>query len=412
MKGYVSEGGYTIDATNIRKKLAKEAYQRYTEQDDKELQEYAEEKYIMELYPEEHDEYLVKGAVLTCTMTTKAKKIYRGKEYIVKSPCERTNLNVTENKDFKCCDLPHATVEDAMKDDNIPPFQCNCMLAPYTDKEWEALEMDETCVKEGTCKALMKLNDKWENLPRVGSDEQHVDDIPFVNMGSILFCQHGGIISAVTSGQEKKRNFSDISEFKREYGGFIVKMIEKYEIQMDVSQIGKIIYVETGGIGFDKFDRLNIRFENHRFLEKIEGNSEKIEAFNAVFQCEKGSWSNHKIRVGGEFISLHPDGTIKDNDLQYQALKYAMEIDEDAAYQSISMGVGQLMGSNYEAAGFSSAQEMYEEMSEGYEGQIEGMIRFIKNKNLDKKQPADLFGSYNGLGNVDEYMRRYNSAIW
>ncbi|MDE7200093.1 MAG: hypothetical protein K2O15_14610 [Lachnospiraceae bacterium] len=44
VKGYVSEGGYTIDATNIRKRLAKEAYERYTEEE--ELQQYAEEQYI------------------------------------------------------------------------------------------------------------------------------------------------------------------------------------------------------------------------------------------------------------------------------------------------------------------------------------------------------------------------------
>lgn len=38
VQGYVSEGGYTIDATNIRKRLAKEAYERYTEREEEELQ--------------------------------------------------------------------------------------------------------------------------------------------------------------------------------------------------------------------------------------------------------------------------------------------------------------------------------------------------------------------------------------
>jgi len=80
VKGYVSEGGYTIDATNIRKKLAEEAYQRYVEQEDEKLQKEAEKKYIMEIYPNEKDEYLVEGAVLTCTMATVDTKIYRDNE--------------------------------------------------------------------------------------------------------------------------------------------------------------------------------------------------------------------------------------------------------------------------------------------------------------------------------------------
>lgn len=418
IKQYVGESGYTYDATKIRNQLAKEAYQRYIEQDDEELQKEAEENYIMAIYPNEKDEYLVEGAVLTCTMTTRDKKHYRDKVYKVDSPWQTTTLSVTENKKFKCCDLPHATIKDTKKSDdenhnNISPFRCNCMLAPYTEEEWEALEADETCLTEGTCRALMKLNKEWDNLPREDGDEcQKISGIPSINMGSILFCRHGGIITPITSGQGKKHNFSDISEFKKEYGDFIAEMIEKYGIQMDVAQIGKIIYVETEGIGFDDFGRLNIRFENHYFLDRIKGDSEKLDAFYAVFQCKEGNYSGHKIKVGGEFISLHPSGTIKDSDLQYHALKYAMEIDEDAAYESISMGVGQIMGSNYEAAGFSSGQEMYDVMSEGYEGQIEGMIRFIKSGNLDEKQPVDFFTSYNGSGNVGEYMRRYDNAIW
>jgi len=208
IKQYVGESGYTYDATKIRNQLAKEAYQRYIEQDDEELQKEAEENYIMAIYPNEKDEYLVEGAVLTCTMTTRDKKHYKDKVYKVDSPCQTTTLSVTKNKNFKCCDLPHATIKDTKKSDdenhnNISPFRCNCMLAPYTDEEWEALEADETCLTEGTCRALMKLNKEWDNLPRVDGDEcQKINGIPSINMGSILFCRHGGIITAALSGQE------------------------------------------------------------------------------------------------------------------------------------------------------------------------------------------------------------------
>ena len=415
IKQYIGESGYTYDATNIRKQLAQEAYARYEAKEENQNQlKYAEDEYIAAIYPEEKDEYLVDGAVLTCTMTTKAKKTYRGKEYMVKSPCEETTLSVTENTSASCCgDLYHATVKDTKKEDNIPPFRCNCILAPYNDKEWEALETDDKCEEEGTCRALMNLNEEWDNLPQKGeTDCEKINGVPAINMSSILFCCHGGIIRVIASGQNKMQNFADISEFKKEYGDFIAEMIEKYGIKMDIAQIGKIIYVETGGIGFDEFGRLFIRFENHHFLKAIEGDSEKVDAFNAVFQCPGYTWRDHKIKLGDDFVSLHPNGTVKDSDLQYQALKFAMEIDEDAAYSAISMGVGQIMGSNYSNAGFSSVQEMYDVMSEGYEGQIEGMIRFIKNRDLDTKSAKDYFKGYNGPENVNDYMEKYDNAIW
>lgn len=205
IKQYIGESGYTYDATNIREQLAQEAYARYEAKEENQNQlKYAEDEYIAAIYPEEKDEYLVDGAVLTCTMATDAIKKYRGKRYKVEGSSKITFLSVTENTKFKCCDLPHATIRDAKKDDNIPPFPCNCTLAPYNDREWEALEADESCLKEGTCKALMNLNEEWDNLPQTEKSEcQEIADVPAINMSSILFCRHGGIIKVVSSGQEE-----------------------------------------------------------------------------------------------------------------------------------------------------------------------------------------------------------------
>lgn len=202
IKQYIGESGYVYNLTNIREQLAKEAYKRYTEQEEEELQKYTEEQYISAIYPKETDEYLVEGAVLKCTMATLEKKTYKNKDYSAVLPSERTFLKVTENKVASCNGgLCYATVNDSKKTDNIPPFRCNCMLAPYTDEEWGALEADESCKEEGTCKALMNLNKEWDNLPRVDGDAQQVNGISIINMGSILFCRHGGIITPDESGQ-------------------------------------------------------------------------------------------------------------------------------------------------------------------------------------------------------------------
>lgn len=205
VKEYVSEAGCIISATNTRKQLAREAYARYAKREEnQELLQYAEEQYIAAVYPKEKDEYLVEGAILTCTKAITSKKTYRNRDYKAASIGKVTALSVTENTKFKCCDLPHATIKDAKKNDNIPPFQCNCIFPPYNDKQWEALEADESCLKVGTCRALMNLNEEWDNLPRVESDDcQKINGVPAINMSSILFCRHGGIIKVITSGQEE-----------------------------------------------------------------------------------------------------------------------------------------------------------------------------------------------------------------
>lgn len=240
VKGYVSEGGYTLDATNIRKKLAGEAYERYTEQEKKELQQYAEEQYIAAIYPNEMDEYLVEGAILTCTMATTDQKIYRNKKYDVIFPSKNTFLTVTENKDASCYgDLHYATVKD----------------------EWEALEADETCLEEGTCKALMNLNEEWDNLPRADGDDQKINGIPTINMGSILFCRHGGIIIATESGQRMHKVINSIhgiayengeiwSEEQIEMAKYVTyrMLLEGYSLDIIAGVVGNI--VNEGDFGY------------------------------------------------------------------------------------------------------------------------------------------------------------------
>lgn len=240
-----------------------------------------------------------------------------------------------------------------------------------------------------------------------------------ITMLSTLLCTRGGIITIEKSGQVSeeydKKSFDDINEFKMRYEGLIESLIDQYDIKMDITMIGKIIYVESQGNGYDDTGRMFIRFENHKFLERIlvsqdaEMNRKEFEKY---FECNSGSWRNQKIKIGEEFVPLHPTGTINDNDLQYTALNYAMFIDTEAAYQSISMGIGQILGINYESAGYESAQEMYVDMSQGYSNQIEAMIRHIKNTGLDEKSLEEIFEIYNGPDNVEEYKKRYNEAIW
>lgn len=199
---YTSDAGYRIDMTNKQKELEKQAIERcYDEQGGK-----SEEAYMDLLYPDEHYEYLVNGAMLKCDKTIPDIKVLRGKVYNVKSPMEETRLNVTENTKATDCQRPHATIFDCEIKKNIPPFHCNCSIPPYNDEEWEKLESDSQYMEKGTCGALMKLNWKWDNLPAKTSymsfSDNKFGERTGIMMTSMLFCKHGGIITPVTSGQD------------------------------------------------------------------------------------------------------------------------------------------------------------------------------------------------------------------
>lgn len=160
-KKYLSDAGYLIDASNKQKELAEQAIERcYDEQGGK-----SEEAYMDLLYPNEHDEYLVNGAMLKCDKTTPDVKVLRGKVYNVKSLNEETKLNVSKNSKAMNCQRLHATISDCEIKTNVNPFHCNCSIPPHNDEEWAKLESDNRYLTEGTCGALMKLNGQWDNLP-------------------------------------------------------------------------------------------------------------------------------------------------------------------------------------------------------------------------------------------------------
>ena len=78
----------------------------------------------------------------------------------------------------------------------------------------------------------------------------------------------------------------------------------------------------------------------------------------------------------------------------------AMMLDTQAAYESCSWGVGQVMGSHWKALGYSDVLVMVNEARSGFEGQARLMLRFIKTNGLRsalKRKDWQAFASaYNG----------------
>src|ERR1017187_5855446 len=93
-----------------------------------------------------------------------------------------------------------------------------------------------------------------------------------------------------------------------------------------------LMNVETSGVGFLASRRPAIRFERHVF---------------------------HRL-TGGGFDAAHPaisqpdPGGYTGGSSEYLRLNGAMILDADAALQSTSWGIGQLMGFNYALAGFAN----------------------------------------------------------
>lgn len=82
MSKYKDDKGNWVDATKIQEELTDKAIERTY---DKE-QNIDEDMYMQALYPKEHDEYLVDGAILECSMETLMPQVLRGRLYQVNMP--------------------------------------------------------------------------------------------------------------------------------------------------------------------------------------------------------------------------------------------------------------------------------------------------------------------------------------
>lgn len=66
---------------------------------------------------------------------------------------------------------------------------------------------------------------------------------------------------------------------------------------------------------------------------------------------------------------------------RYAQLAQMEEIDREHAIQSISIGIGQVMGENYKRLGYSSAVAMLQAATDSFDNQVEQMLKFIATDN-------------------------------
>lgn len=128
-------------------------------------------------------------------------------------------------------------------------------------------------------------------------------------------------------------------------------------------EIHAVLDVEARGRGFDHKDRPVMLFEPHIFYRQL-----------------SGSQRDTAVRLGLAYPKWRRDYP-RDS---YPRLEQAMRINANAALQSASWGLGQIMGFNHHLAGYQSAATMVEAFKRGEAFQLEAMVAFIKAANLDR----------------------------
>ena len=162
----------------------------------------------------------------------------------------------------------------------------------------------------------------------------------------------------------------------------IKKYASKFGIEWEVG--AAFVEVESGGVGFDKTTgKIIIQFEPAWFRKKAP-------------YAPSGKWSINKVeRQSQEWIAF--------ND--------AFAKNPDAAMESTSIGLGQIMGFHYKRLGFKSVGAMWDDAKISEEKQILQMFMFIltdkKLLNALKAKDWHLVASiYNGAG-YKELAKKY-----
>jgi|GEM_PF-2241424 len=152
-------------------------------------------------------------------------------------------------------------------------------------------------------------------------------------------------------------------------GKFIKEQAGKLGIETAVA--AAVLEVESNGGGFTSDGTMVIRFEKHIFRDLTGQNV----------------WVRHTGRQSDE----------------HDALSRAREINESAAYESISMGAAQIMGFNAQRVGYADAKDMYEDMKASEKAQLAGLFEFIRTSRglmraATSKNWANFAYLYNGPG--------------
>jgi N-acetylmuramidase-like protein/putative peptidoglycan binding protein len=159
---------------------------------------------------------------------------------------------------------------------------------------------------------------------------------------------------------------------------------------VNAAGVWAVLTVETRGFGFLADRRPQILFERHIF---------------------------HRL-TGGRFDTVNSNlsnplpGGYSGGAGEYTRLESAMALDQDAAIQSASWGIAQIMGFNFGIAGFPSVDEMVAAMVRDEGQQLSAMAEFIRGNHLDQALRDQDWASFaRGYNGADFERNQYDARL-
>lgn len=169
-------------------------------------------------------------------------------------------------------------------------------------------------------------------------------------------------------------------------------------LDCEPESIMAVVKVEVNGSGFVAPGKPSILFEGHIFWKQLKKHG---------IDPEKYAKSNPNV-VYSKWDKSKYKGGIK----EYDRLEEAMKINREAALESISMGMFQIMGFNYASCGCKDVEEMWTKMCISEVEQFALGLEFIRINNLDtylqKRDWAGFAKRYNG---PEYYKNQYDKKL-
>jgi peptidoglycan/xylan/chitin deacetylase (PgdA/CDA1 family) len=186
------------------------------------------------------------------------------------------------------------------------------------------------------------------------------------------------------------------------------------ELDISPSTAAAVLFVETRGSGFGPDGKMVIRFEACDFYNAWGKDHPK--EFSNNFYCDlSGSKIQDKFRNSSneELLPYHGN-----HYKEWRVFEAARALDETAAKNSISMGLGQIMGFNHNQIGYDTVDRMFSNMSKSIRAQLDGFFLALTFNNngscLDSLKTDDFVGfakCYNASGQDLKYGNNIKRAV-
>jgi len=160
-------------------------------------------------------------------------------------------------------------------------------------------------------------------------------------------------------------------------------------LSVHAPEIWTVLAVETSGCGFLPDRRPQILYERHIFHRLTQGRYDD-----------------------GDISDPQPGGYGPRGAPQYDRLAKAIAKDRISALASASWGIGQIMGENYQLAGFKDVEQMVATMSQSEDDQLAAMATFLIKSRLHIPLQAHDWSSFaRGYNGANYLINRYDVRL-